>query len=119
MEQVKITKGKEMTADQWDSRQEIKSETSDRVYTVSRRISTGMYECSCPGWKSRRTCKHLKSMNLPHAGSQNITQRPPLRPRPRTLSHSAEAARRSFADTTKHYDPMKEGYGGPVEWRKT
>jgi len=34
------------------------------------------------------------------------------------LSPSAEAARRSFTDTKKHYDPMTEGYGGPAEWRK-
>ncbi len=101
-----------MTADQWDDRREIKSETSGRIYTVSRRISTGMYECSCPGWKSRRTCKHLRTMGLPTAGPlQNTAQR-----RPRTMSPSAIAARRSFADSKKHYDPMAEGYGDPSEW---
>jgi hypothetical protein len=35
--------------DQWTDRIEIKSESSSRVYIVARRVSTGLWECSCPG----------------------------------------------------------------------
>lgn len=44
---------------QWDSRFEIQSETSDRVYVVARNKASGRWACSCPAWISRRYCKHL------------------------------------------------------------
>lgn len=47
---------------QWMNRFEIRSETSSRVYTVAQRKSDRSWGCSCPGWKSRRNCKHLTSM---------------------------------------------------------
>lgn len=32
---------------------------SGNEYTVSQRISTGAWECSCRGWTTHRKCKHL------------------------------------------------------------
>lgn len=48
--------------DQWRYRVEIKSESSSRLYVVAQRKSNGEWGCSCPGWKSRRRCKHLTTM---------------------------------------------------------
>ena len=41
------------------NRRKIRSQTSAREYTVSQRITTGAWECSCPGWTTHRKCKHL------------------------------------------------------------
>lgn len=45
-------------------RMEIRSESSDRLYVVSQRISNGsmQWECGCMGWIRHRHCKHLDSM---------------------------------------------------------
>lgn len=48
--------------DQWECRVEVRSETSDRLYTVARNKRTQAWGCSCPGWRSHRTCKHLTVM---------------------------------------------------------
>jgi len=50
----------------WKNRFEIHSSSSDRVYIVSQNIDKGHMGCSCPGWKSRRKCKHLSSLGLPN-----------------------------------------------------
>jgi hypothetical protein len=50
---------------QWTNRFEIKSESSDRVYTVAQNKAKGHWGCSCPSWRTRRTCKHLKALGLP------------------------------------------------------
>lgn len=52
-------------SDQWVNRFEIKSESSDRVYVVSQNRAKRHWGCSCPGWRTRRTCKHLAAMALP------------------------------------------------------
>jgi len=43
-------------------RMEIRSESSNRIYIVSQRLSNSQYECSCPGWIRHRNCKHLTAM---------------------------------------------------------
>lgn len=48
--------------DQWTFRMEIRSETSGRLYVVAQNKKTKQWGCSCPRWKTKRTCKHLKSM---------------------------------------------------------
>jgi len=50
---------------QWTNRFEIRSETSDRVYTVAQNKAKGHWGCSCPAWRTRRKCKHLRSLGLP------------------------------------------------------
>jgi len=44
----------------WQNRFEIHSETSNRVYIVAQNKASGKWSCSCAGWISHRTCKHLK-----------------------------------------------------------
>ena len=51
--------------DQWENRFEIRSETSDRVYVVAQNKVKRHWACSCPGWRTHRTCKHLSAMMLP------------------------------------------------------
>ena len=50
---------------QWKNRFEIKSSSSNRVYIISQNIANGHMGCSCPGWRSRRSCKHLSALGLP------------------------------------------------------
>jgi len=50
---------------QWKHRMQIKSESSGRVYVVSQNKASGGWGCSCPGWITHRTCKHLKALGLP------------------------------------------------------
>ena len=51
--------------DQWENRFEIKSESSNRIYIVAQHKRLRYWGCSCPAWRTRRTCKHLKSIGLP------------------------------------------------------
>jgi hypothetical protein len=46
----------------WINRLQIRSATSKRLYTVAQRESDGVWGCSCPGWVTKRNCKHLKAM---------------------------------------------------------
>lgn len=50
-----------------ENRMEVKSESSNRIYIVSRSKANGEWQCSCPGWcvkkpGKERSCKHLKAM---------------------------------------------------------
>jgi hypothetical protein len=49
--------------EQWTNRFEIKSASSSRLYTIAQRKSDRSWGCSCPGWKSRRKCKHLTQLH--------------------------------------------------------
>lgn len=51
--------------DQWQNRFEIKSETSNRIYIIAQNKAKKFIGCSCPAWRTRRSCKHLKALNLP------------------------------------------------------
>ena len=59
--------------DLWINRFQIKSESSNRLYTIALNTSTNKWGCSCPAWRTRRYCKHLSSLNLPTL--------PPINPR--------------------------------------
>jgi hypothetical protein len=51
--------------EQHEFRFNIKSETTDLLYTVARRKNgtyAGRWECSCRGWIRNRHCKHLDAM---------------------------------------------------------
>lgn len=51
---------------QYTNRFEIKSGSSNRIYTMAQRKSDGVLTCDCPGWRNarnghlNRTCKHVK-----------------------------------------------------------
>ncbi len=49
----------------WENKFFVKSESSDNLYVVSQNIKGRWWGCSCPSWKVRRTCKHLKAIGLP------------------------------------------------------
>jgi len=51
--------------DQWQHRFYIRSETSNRIYTISQNKKNRHWACDCPGYKAHRKCKHLESLNLP------------------------------------------------------
>jgi uncharacterized Zn finger protein len=51
--------------DQWTNRFKIKSESSNRLYVIAQNKQKRHWACSCPGWKSHRTCKHLSTLALP------------------------------------------------------
>jgi hypothetical protein len=95
-----------MSADQWANRIEVKSSSSSRVYIVAQRVSTGLWECSCPGWKSRRKCKHLKAMNLDTVA--------PITPASKGWGTGDNF---TFTDGAyDHYDPWREGFGSESQW---
>jgi hypothetical protein len=50
---------------QWTNRFEIHSASSDRVYIIAQNKDKGHMGCSCPGWRTRRNCKHLSALGLP------------------------------------------------------
>jgi hypothetical protein len=45
--------------DRWTNRFEIRSQSSDRRYTIAQQRADGVWGCSCPGWTHHRRCKHL------------------------------------------------------------
>jgi hypothetical protein len=47
------------------NRFQIKSESSNRLYTVAQNRSGLWWSCGCPGWISRKNCKHLRALGLP------------------------------------------------------
>jgi len=51
--------------DQWTNRFEIRSETSNRIYIIAQNKKNRHWGCSCPAYRTRRYCKHLRSLGLP------------------------------------------------------
>ena len=51
--------------DQWQFRFEVKSETSDRLYTIAQNKKKKHWGCSCFAYRRYRNCKHLKAIGLP------------------------------------------------------
>lgn len=49
----------------WMNRFEIKSETSNRIYVIAQNKNKKHMGCSCPSWRIRRECRHLKAIGLP------------------------------------------------------
>lgn len=51
---------------QWQNRFEVRSSSSSRVYIVSQNRDKKHWACSCPGWITRRKCKHLTAVGVPN-----------------------------------------------------
>lgn len=51
--------------DQWRFRFEVRSETSDRLYTIAQHKEKKHWGCSCPSYRVRRYCKHLQAIGVP------------------------------------------------------
>lgn len=47
------------------NRFQIRSSSSDRLYTVAQSKTGRWWSCSCPGWIRHRHCKHLAALGLP------------------------------------------------------
>jgi hypothetical protein len=90
----------------WCNRFEVKSESSDRIYVIAQNKSTELWGCSCPGYRTRRSCKHLQHLRLPM---------------PAKLLGSAQDR---MSAAPKRTTPFMEGYktdstraqGSPQEW---
>jgi hypothetical protein len=50
---------------QYIHRFQIKSESSERLYTIAQSRSGGWWSCGCPGWIRHKNCKHLRALGLP------------------------------------------------------
>ena len=66
---------------QWMNRFTVKSQTSDRVYTVAQRRADGLWGCSCRGWITHRRCKHLDDIlsrlaAIPTLSTSTVTASP-------------------------------------------
>jgi hypothetical protein len=47
------------------NRMHVRSESSNRLYVVSQRKTSGQWECKCPAWVltfPRKNCKHLNAI---------------------------------------------------------
>ena len=51
--------------DQWQFRFEVRSETSDRLYTIAQNKKKRHWGCSCMAYRRYRQCKHLRAVGLP------------------------------------------------------
>ena len=59
-----MAKAKTEKSELWENRMEITG-SSGNIYVVSQHKTGRYWGCSCPGWKSRKRCKHLETMGLP------------------------------------------------------
>ena len=50
---------------QWQTRFEVRSESSDRVYIIAQHKKKKHWGCSCMGWRRYRKCKHLTAIGVP------------------------------------------------------
>jgi hypothetical protein len=50
---------------QYIHRFQIKSESSEKLYTIAQSKSGMWWACSCPGWIRHKNCKHLRALGLP------------------------------------------------------
>lgn len=65
---IYVPKGMRVPPDndkQWENKFFIRSESSDNLYTVSQHINGRYWGCSCPAWRTRKRCKHLRAIGLP------------------------------------------------------
>jgi hypothetical protein len=61
---------------QWTNRFEVRSASSNRIYVIAQHREHRHWGCSCPAWRTRRTCKHLTSVGLPsHERPHEIGER--------------------------------------------
>lgn len=89
---------------------EVKSESSDSLYIVSQKNSTGEWQCSCRGWIMKRpgkerSCKHLSAM-LPalHVIGSMVAfsnSTPTVKPAPALALPKAKPARKKPAPVVK------------------
>jgi hypothetical protein len=64
---VHVPSGAQLMPDNkaWTNRMQIKSESSDKLYTIAQSKHGRFWACSCPGWIHWKRCKHLTALGLP------------------------------------------------------
>lgn len=50
---------------EWTNRFEVRSASSNHLYVIAQHRTKRHWGCSCPGWRTHRTCKHLSAVQLP------------------------------------------------------
>jgi hypothetical protein len=50
---------------QYTNRFHVASETSNRQYVIAQHKVGRYWTCGCPGWITRRKCRHLETLRLP------------------------------------------------------
>jgi hypothetical protein len=51
---------------QWENRYEIQSTTNpEKKYILAKNKASGLWGCSCPAYRFRRTCTHVQNLDLP------------------------------------------------------
>ena len=93
-------------SDQWINKTEIKSESSNRIYTVSQNAAKRHWACSCPAWRTKRNCKHLKQLGLP--GNEQ----------PFELNTTSTTKAKDFMDVYKKTYDVSEGFGNRDQWQQ-
>ena len=65
---IRIAPGAIMLPDngQWMNRFQVKSSSSNRLYTIAQHKDKKHWGCNCPGWLTRRKCKHLTAVGVPN-----------------------------------------------------
>lgn len=46
----------------WKNKFRIKSSSSPKTYVIAQNVNDNTWACGCPGWTTRRRCKHLTAM---------------------------------------------------------
>jgi hypothetical protein len=69
----------------WINRLQIRSETSNNLYVVAQRATSGEWGCSCRGWIRHRTCKHLKAISPYLISAPASTPKPAALPAPKKV----------------------------------
>jgi hypothetical protein len=52
--------------DQWTNRFQIRSSSSNKLWTIAQNKEGRWWGCSCPGWITHRKCHHLEAVGLPN-----------------------------------------------------
>ena len=49
----------------WENRFIVKSDSSNKFYTIAQCKAKRYWACSCMAWRTKRACKHLTKLGLP------------------------------------------------------
>lgn len=106
---------------QYQHRMEVRSASSDNVYVVAQRKSNGAWSCGCPGFISRRACKHATAMFPPllaaYGGAPAQLGAKSEEPKRTPTPAAVERARKVWkGETHRKYNPAAEGFGSVDQW---
>jgi hypothetical protein len=116
--------------DTWAHRFQIKSGTASRLYVIGKHRETGMWVCSCPGFRSHRHCKHMSAVSSTTSEVDRVDGIPIMLASAKKFEKDVlptpdddmfpdiEPERRPFSDDGyRHYDTAT-GLGSSEEWER-